>query len=52
MKKEIKINSCLCGCNTTRKGTNGELYCTACFKVVEYELVTIKKMNNKQDKAQ
>lgn len=40
-KKAKQINSCLCGCATTRKGNSGELYCTECFNIVDYDMVTV-----------
>tara|TARA_Y100000114_G_scaffold95644_1_gene88946 strand:- start:227 stop:475 length:249 start_codon:yes stop_codon:yes gene_type:complete len=44
------VNSCLCGCASTLRGKNNELYCTACFNVVEYDLVPVKK-NSKQQRS-
>ena len=45
------VNSCLCGCATTLRGKNNELYCTSCFQIVEYDLVPVKKINKKQQRS-
>ena len=45
-----EINSCLCGCSTTRKGQNNELYCTSCFQEVDYDLVRVKRPVKKEHK--